>query len=58
MKAVRLHAYDEHPRIDDVPEPKVEGPFDVIVRIGTHAITNIHDFMFAFGDRSRGPRRT
>ncbi|WP_434044700.1 MULTISPECIES: M20/M25/M40 family metallo-hydrolase [Sorangium] len=27
---------------------------DVIVRIGTHAITNIHDFMFAFGDLEPG----
>ncbi|WP_234023224.1 M20/M25/M40 family metallo-hydrolase [Sorangium cellulosum] len=27
---------------------------DVIVRIGTHAITNIHDFMFALGDLEPG----
>ncbi|WP_437676086.1 M20/M25/M40 family metallo-hydrolase [Sorangium sp. So ce131] len=27
---------------------------DVIMRIGTHAITNIHDFMFALGDLEPG----
>jgi NAD+-dependent secondary alcohol dehydrogenase Adh1 len=34
MKAVRLHAFNELPRVEDVPEPTVTGPFDVIVRIG------------------------
>src|SRR2546421_11214616 len=34
MKAVRLHHYHEQPTIEQVPEPKVTGPFDVIVRIG------------------------
>ncbi len=34
MKAVRLHEYDRRPSVDDVPEPELSGPFDVIVRIG------------------------
>src|SRR6266498_1573409 len=34
MKAVRLHKYDERPTVEEVPDPKIEGPFDVVVRIG------------------------
>ena len=34
MKAVRLHEYHKRPSVDDVPEPKVSGPLDVLVRIG------------------------
>jgi NAD+-dependent secondary alcohol dehydrogenase Adh1 len=34
MKAVRLHEYGHGPVIEQVPEPTVSGPLDVIVRIG------------------------
>src|SRR5438046_6012450 len=34
MKAVRLHQYHELPKVEEVSEPKMTGPFDVIVRIG------------------------
>jgi threonine dehydrogenase-like Zn-dependent dehydrogenase len=34
MKAVRLHEYGLRPVIEQVPEPAVSGPLDVIVRIG------------------------
>ncbi|MCU1434366.1 MAG: NAD(P)-dependent alcohol dehydrogenase, partial [Pseudarthrobacter sp.] len=34
MKAVRVHAYHQDPRIDDVDEPVISGPWDVIVEIG------------------------
>ena len=34
MKAVRLHAYKEPPTVDDVAEPGITGPLDVIVRVG------------------------
>ncbi|MDP9022061.1 MAG: NAD(P)-dependent alcohol dehydrogenase [Actinomycetota bacterium] len=34
MKAVRLHAYDQRPKVEEVPEPQITDPFDVIVRIG------------------------
>src|SRR2546428_8145107 len=34
MNAVRLHHYEEHPMVEEVDEPKISGPHDVIVRIG------------------------
>jgi NAD+-dependent secondary alcohol dehydrogenase Adh1 len=44
MKAVRLHGYHQDPVIDEVPEPKVEGPFDVVVKIGGAGVcrTDLH----------------
>jgi NAD+-dependent secondary alcohol dehydrogenase Adh1 len=44
MRAVRLHRYDERPTVEDVPEPQVTGPFDVIVRIGGAGLcrTDLH----------------
>ena len=34
MKAVRLHEFHQQPVIDEVPEPAISGPLDVIVKIG------------------------
>jgi len=44
MKAVRLHAYNEQPTIDDVPEPTVKGPLDVVVKVGGAGVcrTDLH----------------
>ncbi len=44
MKAVRLHAFHSPPVVDDVPEPTIGGPFDVIVRIGGAGVcrTDLH----------------
>jgi NAD+-dependent secondary alcohol dehydrogenase Adh1 len=44
MKAVRLHAYHEQPVVDEVPEPRVSGPLDVVVRIGGAGVcrTDLH----------------
>ena len=44
MKAVRLHAYREAPRLEEVPEPAVTGPHDVIIRVGGAGLcrTDIH----------------
>ncbi|MEW2500660.1 NAD(P)-dependent alcohol dehydrogenase [Amycolatopsis sp. CA-161197] len=44
MKAVRLHAYHQQPVIEDVPEPKVSGPLDVVVKIGGAGVcrTDLH----------------
>lgn len=44
MKAVRLHRYGEDPRIDEVPEPKIAGPWDVIVEVGAAGVcrTDLH----------------
>jgi NAD+-dependent secondary alcohol dehydrogenase Adh1 len=44
MQAVRLHHYDERPTVEDVPEPQISGPHDVIVRIGGAGLcrTDLH----------------
>ena len=44
MKAVRLHKYDERPTVEEVPDPKLESPLDVIVRIGGAGLcrTDLH----------------
>src|SRR5437588_9607279 len=44
MKAARLHAYHEALKLDSVDEPKADGPFDVIVRIGAAGLcrTDLH----------------
>ncbi len=44
MRAVRVHAYHQEVEVDDVPEPKVEGPHDVVVRIGGAGVcrTDLH----------------
>jgi NAD+-dependent secondary alcohol dehydrogenase Adh1 len=44
MKAVRLHGYHQQPVVDDVPEPSVKGPLDVVVKIGGAGVcrTDLH----------------
>src|ERR1700691_2782697 len=44
MKAVRLHAFNQSPPIDEVPEPKITHPLDVIVKIGGAGVcrTDLH----------------
>ncbi|HWD03698.1 MAG TPA: NAD(P)-dependent alcohol dehydrogenase [Amycolatopsis sp.] len=44
MKAVRLHAYHQQPVLEEVPEPKVTGPLDVVVKIGGAGVcrTDLH----------------
>jgi NAD+-dependent secondary alcohol dehydrogenase Adh1 len=44
MKAIRLHGYHEQPVVDDVPEPSVKGPLDVVVKIGGAGVcrTDLH----------------
>ena len=44
MKAVRVHEYKKDPSIDDIPEPKLQGPLDVIVKIGGAGVcrTDLH----------------
>jgi D-arabinose 1-dehydrogenase-like Zn-dependent alcohol dehydrogenase len=37
MKAVRLRAYGEPLAVDEVAEPEITGPNDVIVRVGGSA---------------------
>jgi NAD+-dependent secondary alcohol dehydrogenase Adh1 len=44
MKAARLHEYHQPLQLESVDEPKVVGPFDVIVRIGAAGLcrTDLH----------------
>ncbi|MGY4772511.1 NAD(P)-dependent alcohol dehydrogenase [Kribbella sp. CWNU-51] len=44
MKAVRLHGYHQQPVVEDVPEPVVKGPLDVIIKIGGAGVcrTDLH----------------
>jgi len=44
VKAVRIHKFHETPVIDEVPEPKITGPLDVIVKIGGAGVcrTDLH----------------
>ena len=44
MKAVRIHKFHQMPTVDEVPEPKISGPLDVIVKIGGAGVcrTDLH----------------
>ena len=44
MKALRLHHYEVQPVVEEVAEPKITGPLDVIVRIGGTGLcrTDLH----------------
>jgi NAD+-dependent secondary alcohol dehydrogenase Adh1 len=44
MKAVRLHGYHQTPVVEEVPEPTVSGPLDVLVKIGGAGVcrTDLH----------------
>jgi len=44
MKAVRVHAYEQQPTIDNVPEPAASGPMDVVVRVDAAGVcrTDLH----------------
>ncbi len=44
MRAVRLHGYHEEPVVEEVPEPAVKGPLDVVVKIGGAGVcrTDLH----------------
>ena len=44
MKAVRLHEFHKPPVVDEVPEPTISGPLDVIVKIGGAGVcrTDLH----------------
>ena len=44
MKAVRLHGYHQQPIVEEVADPVVKEPFDVIVRVGGAGVcrTDLH----------------
>jgi NAD+-dependent secondary alcohol dehydrogenase Adh1 len=53
VKAVRLHEYNQQPVIDDVPEPQISGPLDVIVKIGGAGVcrTDLHIILGQWAER-------
>jgi NAD+-dependent secondary alcohol dehydrogenase Adh1 len=44
MKAARLHAYHDRLKVEDVPDPEITAPFDVIVKVGAAGLcrTDLH----------------
>jgi NAD+-dependent secondary alcohol dehydrogenase Adh1 len=44
MRAVRLHEYHRDPVVEEVPEPTIAGPLDVVVKIGGAGVcrTDLH----------------
>jgi NAD+-dependent secondary alcohol dehydrogenase Adh1 len=44
MRAVRLHEYGQRPQVEEVGEPQITGPLDVIVQIGGAGLcrTDLH----------------
>jgi NAD+-dependent secondary alcohol dehydrogenase Adh1 len=44
MKAARLHAYHDQLKLDSIDEPRIDGPLDVIVRVGAAGLcrTDLH----------------
>ena len=57
MKAVRLHKFHSTPSVDDVPEPKISGPLDVIVKIGGAGVcrTDLHIIEGQWDSRQHTP---
>jgi len=55
VKAVRLHAYHEQPVVQEVPEPTIEGPLDVIVKIGGAGVcrTDLHIMEGQWAERTQ-----
>jgi len=54
VKSVRLHHYQQHPQIEDTPEPTISDPLDVIVQIGGAGLcrTDLHIIEGQWADRS------
>jgi NAD+-dependent secondary alcohol dehydrogenase Adh1 len=54
MQAVSLHHYKEQPKIENVAEPRITGPHDVIVRIGGAGVcrTDLHIIEGQFKENS------
>src|SRR5438045_7385655 len=54
MKAARLHAYHEPLKLDEIDEPRADGPLDVIGRIGAAGLcrTDVHSQEGQWADKS------
>jgi NAD+-dependent secondary alcohol dehydrogenase Adh1 len=57
MKAVRLHAFNQPPQIDEVPDPTITHPLDVIVKIGGAGVcrTDLHIILGQWDERMGTP---
>lgn len=55
MRAVRVTGYHEPLRLDDVPQPEVTGPHDVVVRIGGAGVcrTDLHILEGQWAEKSQ-----
>jgi NAD+-dependent secondary alcohol dehydrogenase Adh1 len=53
MKAARLHRYHEKLQLEEVPDPQISSPLDVIVRIGAAGLcrTDVHIWEGQFAER-------
>jgi len=58
MKAARLHGFHQDLVVEEVPDPQITGPFDVIVRIGAAGVCrtdlHIHEGQFDAAQRAAG----
>jgi len=54
VKAVRLHKYEQRPVVEEVPEPQITDPLDVIVKVGGAGLcrTDLHIVEGQWADRS------
>jgi len=54
MRAVRVHSYGKRPSVDDIPEPEVSGPLDVLVEVGAAGLcrTDLHIVEGQWADKS------
>ena len=56
MRAARLHAHSKPLVVEEVPDPQVTGPFDVVVRVGAAGLcrTDLHIWEGWFDEAQRG----
>lgn len=54
MRAVRVHQYDSPPTVDEVPDPRIEGPLDVLVEVNAAGVcrTDLHIVEGQWADKS------
>jgi NAD+-dependent secondary alcohol dehydrogenase Adh1 len=54
VKAVRVHEYGKPPTLDDIPDPTLQGPLDVIVKVDAAGVcrTDLHIIEGQWADKS------
>ncbi|ONI69907.1 alcohol dehydrogenase [Kribbella sp. ALI-6-A] len=54
MKAVRVHEYGKPPTLDDLPDPSLQGPLDMIVKVDAAGVcrTDLHIIEGQWADKS------